>query len=91
MSLPPWHPSPNFGPRRDGLRPALIVIHYTAMDSARAALDRLCDPGAQVSAHYLVGADGAVCQMVEEAARAWHAGAGEWAGKGDINSRSIGI
>lgn len=61
------------------------------MDSARAALDRLCDPGAQVSAHYLVGADGAVCQMVEEAARAWHAGAGEWAGKGDINSRSIGI
>ena len=88
---PIWHPSPNFGDRRDGLLPTLVVIHYTAMDSAEAALTRLCDPVAEVSAHYLIGADGTVWQMVDEAARAWHAGAGDWLGQGDVNSRSIGI
>ncbi|KIC07281.1 N-acetylmuramoyl-L-alanine amidase [Leisingera sp. ANG-M1] len=86
-----WYPSPNFGPRRDGLTPSLIVLHYTAMDSAQAALERLCDPVAEVSAHYLIGADGALWQMVAEQKRAWHAGAGEWHGQSDINSRSIGI
>ncbi len=88
---PIWHPSPNFGPRRDGLTPALIVVHYTAMDSAAAALDRLCDPAPEVSAHYLIGGDGTLWQMVREEDRAWHAGAGEWNGMTDINSRSIGI
>jgi len=71
--------------------PQFIVIHYTAMASAQDALERLCDPDAEVSAHYLIGAQGDVIQMVEEAARAWHAGAGEWRGLEDINSRSIGI
>ncbi|MEX0367333.1 MAG: N-acetylmuramoyl-L-alanine amidase [Ruegeria sp.] len=88
---PVWHPSPNFGPRRDGLTPSLIVIHYTAMESAEAALERLCDPQAEVSAHYLIGMDGHLWQMVDEANRAWHAGAGSWCGVDDINSRSIGI
>lgn len=91
MALPHWHPSPNFGVRRDGLSPSLIVLHYTAMESAAAALERLCDPLAEVSAHYLIGADGQLWQMVDEAARAWHAGAGCWAGREDVNSRSIGI
>ncbi|KIN71594.1 N-acetylmuramoyl-L-alanine amidase [Sulfitobacter guttiformis] len=83
--------SPNCGPRRDGLTPTLIVIHYTAMESAQAAVERLCDPRAEVSAHYLIDAQGAVTRMVEEDQRAWHAGAGEWSGMNDINSRSIGI
>lgn len=61
------------------------------MDSAQAALERLCDPVHEVSAHYLIGADGTVWQMVREQDRAWHAGAGEWHGHSDINSRSIGI
>ncbi|MFK7753668.1 MAG: N-acetylmuramoyl-L-alanine amidase [Sedimentitalea sp.] len=91
MSNAIWHPSPNFGPRRDGLTPSLIVLHYTAMQSARAALDRLCDPAFEVSAHYLIGANGTLWQMVDETQRAWHAGAGSWRGQGDINSRSIGI
>lgn len=86
-----WHPSPNFGPRRDGLTPQLVVLHYTAMQSASAALQRLCDPAAEVSAHYLIGRCGTLWQMVPEAERAWHAGAGEWCGCDDINSRSIGI
>ena len=85
------HPSPNFGPRRDGLRPSLVVIHYTAMASAKAAMARLCDPEAEVSAHYLISGRGEVTLLVEEDQRAWHAGQGEWAGMTDINSRSIGI
>jgi N-acetylmuramoyl-L-alanine amidase len=85
------HLSPNQGPRRNGLRPSLVVIHYTAMQSATDALERLCDPAAEVSAHYLISAKGEVIQMVEEDQRAWHAGQGEWAGQDDINSRSIGI
>ena len=85
------HPSPNFGERRGRGRIELIVLHYTAMPTCVAALERLCDPDAEVSAHYLVDGDGTVLSLVNEAARAWHAGAGEWRGEGDINSRSIGI
>ncbi|WP_227270591.1 N-acetylmuramoyl-L-alanine amidase [Roseobacter weihaiensis] len=84
-------PSPNFGPRRDGLTPTIIVLHYTAMPSAEAALERLCDPAAEVSAHYLIAKSGVVTRLVAEAERAWHAGTGEWCGQHDINSRSIGI
>jgi len=84
------HPSPNFGDRRDGARIGLIVLHYTVLDAAEA-LARLCDPLAEVSAHYLIDRDGTVLALVAERARAWHAGAGFWAGAGDVNSRSIGI
>jgi N-acetylmuramoyl-L-alanine amidase len=84
-------PSPNFGPRRGGARPSLVVLHHTAMDSAEAALDRLCDPAAEVSAHWLVTEDGRVWRLVPEEERAWHAGAGSWGGTPDVNSRSIGI
>ncbi|QJF50444.1 N-acetylmuramoyl-L-alanine amidase [Roseobacter ponti] len=84
-------PSPNCGARRSGLTPHIVVLHYTAMADAAAALDRLCDPSAEVSAHYLIDRWGEVTQMVDEKDRAWHAGAGEWRGLGDINSRSVGI
>ncbi|WP_235871349.1 N-acetylmuramoyl-L-alanine amidase [Shimia sediminis] len=84
-------PSPSFGERRDGARPELIVLHYTAMESAEAALQRLCDPEVEVSAHYLIAEDGRIWQMVAEDMRAWHAGVGQWRGIEDVNSRSIGI
>ncbi|MDG3040579.1 N-acetylmuramoyl-L-alanine amidase [Roseicyclus marinus] len=83
--------SPNHGPRRDGLRPELVVIHYTAMADCEAAIRVLCAPEREVSAHYLIRRDGQVVALVDEALRAWHAGAGEWRGQGDVNSRSIGI
>lgn len=83
--------SPNFGPRRDGLTPELVVIHYTAMADCDAALRVLCSPAREVSAHYLIRRDGRVVALVDEAMRAWHAGAGQWRGRGDVNSRSIGI
>lgn len=66
------------------------------MARAEDALARLCDPDppdglGPVSAHYLIGAEGRIWQMVREADRAWHAGAGNWAGCTDVNSHSIGI
>ena len=85
------HPSPNFSDRRGVATPSLIVIHYTAMESCAAARARLCDPHAEVSAHWLISRYGATEALVDEAHRAWHAGAGEWAGGADVNSRSIGI
>jgi N-acetylmuramoyl-L-alanine amidase len=84
-------PSPNQGPRRGGVQPDLVVIHYTAMASAAAALAWLRNPAAAVSCHYLIGEDGRVWRLVSEAARAWHAGAGSWGAVEDVNSRSIGI
>ncbi|MDT8856679.1 N-acetylmuramoyl-L-alanine amidase [Paracoccaceae bacterium Fryx2] len=85
------HPSPNCGPRRGSVKPDLIVLHYTAMATAAAACDRLCDPEAQVSAHYLIAESGAVLELVPEDLRAWHAGVGAWGAVTEVNSRSIGI
>ena len=84
-------PSPNYNARRGGLAPTLVVLHYTAMDSAEAALEKLCHEGDEVSSHYLVSQEGGIFRLVDEAHRAWHAGEGRWAGRDDINSRSIGI
>jgi len=69
----------------------MLVLHYTGMQSAAAALDRLCDPAARVSAHYLVDEDGAVWRLVAEERRAWHAGISFWMGETVLNTVSIGI
>jgi N-acetylmuramoyl-L-alanine amidase len=84
------HPSPNHNERK-GKPIDSIVLHYTGMESADAALDLLCDPVHEVSSHYLVAADGQAFQLVPEERRAWHAGRGTWAGETDMNARSIGI
>jgi N-acetylmuramoyl-L-alanine amidase len=84
-------PSPNFGPRNNGIIPDAVILHYTGMASGALAEDRLSNIEAEVSAHYLVHEDGRIVQMVPEAARAWHAGASFWAGATDMNSHSIGI
>lgn len=90
------HPSPNFGPRptaqgQGGALVDLLVLHYTGMQTAQVALERMCDPEAQVSAHYMVDEDGSILQLVAEDQRAWHAGVSAWRGVTDINSRSIGV
>lgn len=82
-------PSPNFDARR--LPVSMVVLHYTGMVSAEAALARLTDASSRVSAHYLIAEDGTVLRLVDEAARAWHAGAGGWRDIDDVNSASVGI
>ena len=87
-------PSPNHGSRGEppNMRPVnMLVLHYTGMPSAAAALDRLCDPAAQVSAHYVVEEDGTLWRLVPEARRAFHAGVSCWHGAGDLNVVSIGV
>jgi N-acetylmuramoyl-L-alanine amidase len=88
---PAPHPSPNFDARPPGTSIDMLVVHYTGMVDCRAALARLCDPAARISAHYLIGEGGTIHALVGEEARAWHAGASAWRGASDVNARSIGI
>ncbi|MFN7087975.1 MAG: N-acetylmuramoyl-L-alanine amidase [Burkholderiales bacterium] len=80
-------PSPNFDQRR----PNFVVIHHTSDDAAEQALRTLTDPLRRVSAHYLIARDGRIFYLVDELARAWHAGESYWGGNRDLNSASIGI
>jgi N-acetylmuramoyl-L-alanine amidase len=83
--------SPNVDDRPAGCAIDALILHYTGMPSAAAALARLCDPAAKVSAHYLIDEDGDVVQLVPEERRAWHAGISSWAGRARLNDCSIGI
>jgi len=80
-------PSPNYDERR----PNYVILHHTSDDTAEEALRTLTDPFRRVSAHYLVARDGTIYLLVDELARAWHAGESYWGGDADINSVSIGI
>jgi N-acetylmuramoyl-L-alanine amidase len=82
-------PSPNFDER--SLPVSMLVLHYTGMADANSAIERLTDPEARVSAHYLVAEDGQIMRLVNEEKRAWHAGRSSWRGIQDVNSASIGI
>lgn len=84
-------PSPNFGARRGGREPDMLLLHYTGMSSGQGALDWLRSPQSEVSSHYVVLEDGTIHQLVCEDLRAWHAGRSFWRGETDINSCSIGI
>lgn len=84
-------PSPNQDARPEGAAIDMLVLHYTGMQSGAAALARLRDPAAQVSAHYLVEEDGAVFRLVPEGRRAWHAGVSHWRGRAGLNGCSIGV
>lgn len=84
-------PSPNHDERPAGEAVDTLVLHYTGMVSAEAALRRLTDPQARVSAHWCVGEDGTLWRLVPEARRAWHAGVSAWRGRRSVNDRSIGI
>ena len=82
-------PSPNHEERD---RPvSIVVLHYTGMEDAASAIQRLRDPEARVSCHYLIAEDGQVLRMVPEEKRAWHAGVSYWRGLHNVNGASIGI
>jgi len=83
--------SPNFDARPGAGTVDMLILHYTGMRTAKEALDRLCDPAAKVSAHYLIEEDGTAWRLVNEGRRAWHAGISSWRGRSDINGASIGI
>jgi N-acetylmuramoyl-L-alanine amidase len=82
-----WQASPNFNERR----PNFVILHHTSDDTVDQALRTLADPLRSVSAHYLIGRDGNIIQLVDERARAWHAGESRWGADTDLNSSSLGI
>ena len=82
-----WVPSPNFGERK----PNFVVLHHTSDDTVEQALRTLTSRSLEVSAHYLVGRDGKIYQLVDERARAWHAGVSKWGPDTDVNSSSLGV
>lgn len=82
-----WVASPNFDERR----PNLVIIHHTSSDALDHALRTLTSPERKVSSHYLISRDGEILQLVDERARAWHAGKSWWGGITDVNSVSLGI
>jgi N-acetylmuramoyl-L-alanine amidase len=78
------HPSVNF----DG-RIQFVVLHYTST-TLKQSLELLTH--GEVSAHYLIGdTPPTTYKLVDESARAWHAGESEWDGRTWLNSASIGI
>ncbi len=83
--------SPNHGERRGYAGPDCLILHYTGMPTGDAAIKRLLDPVAEVSAHYFIWEDGSIDQLVAESERAWHAGRARWKGESDLNSASIGV
>ncbi|MEO1151530.1 MAG: N-acetylmuramoyl-L-alanine amidase [Pseudomonadota bacterium] len=85
------HPSPNYNDRPGGVAIDMVILHYTGMRSGEAALARLCETAAQVSAHYLIDEDGTCHSLVDEEKRAWHAGVSSWKGTTNLNDQSIGI
>ena len=84
-------PSANVEPRRAGRQADMLLLHYTGMRSAAAAIDWLARPESKVSCHYVIDVDGRITQMVPEALRAWHAGVSCWQGDTDVNTMSVGI
>jgi N-acetylmuramoyl-L-alanine amidase len=83
--------SPNFNDRNSKIPVEYIVLHYTGMKTEESALTRLVNPTMNVSAHYVIGEEGNIWQLVDENDRAWHAGESIWRGIRDINSASVGI
>ena len=84
-------PSPNQDARPDGVPIDVLLLHYTGMQTAADAIDRLRDPAAKVSSHYVVTEDGRILRLVPEQRRAFHAGISCWRGNRALNDRSIGI
>lgn len=83
-------PSPNHD-ERGNMPVDMLILHYTGMKTGQDAIDRLRDPAAQVSSHYVVDEDGGIIRLVPEERRAWHAGISHWRGHSALNARSIGI
>jgi N-acetylmuramoyl-L-alanine amidase len=82
-------PSPNADTRPAGID--MLILHYTGMQTAQAAIDRLRDPQARVSSHYVIDEDGTIYRLVPESLRAYHAGLSYWRGRRALNDVSIGI
>ncbi|ALN59078.1 peptidoglycan recognition family protein [Lysobacter yananisis] len=79
-----WEPTSHHS-SRNGQDIDHIVVHYTTSRNIEGTISHFKHGSPQTSAHYLIGRDGALVQMVGDGERAWHAG------NALMNARSIGI
>lgn len=82
-----WIGTTNFNMRK----PNYVIIHHTAQGACDTTFRTFTLPRTQVSAHYVICADGTINQMLNDYLRAWHAGVSKWGNVTDMNSCSIGI
>ena len=78
-------------PKRSKKKIKFIIIHYTGMKKENAAIKKLCDEKANVSAHYFIKKNGETINLVPDLYKAWHAGKSSWKKKNNLNKSSIGI
>ncbi|MBN1937730.1 MAG: N-acetylmuramoyl-L-alanine amidase [Anaerolineae bacterium] len=83
--------SPHYNRRPAGSRIWCIVVHATANSTLEGVIKWFLNPQSFVSAHYNIGKDGRIVQMVQDELRGWHAGKSTWKGVADVNNYSIGI
>lgn len=67
-----WVRSPNFSARGGG-KISKIVLHYTTSRNIDGTISWFRNPASRVSAHYIVGREGEIVQMVRDSDKAWHA------------------
>ena len=85
----------SFGKKLDRLR--FLIMHYTAGKDFDSTVARFKDPAAKVSAHFVLGRQGQLAQMVPLDRPAWHAGSdSSWKGPDGtryehMNFYSLGI
>lgn len=85
-----WSPSPHHS-QRSAEQITAIVYHYTASGTLSGTVKWLQNPASKVSAHYVIGTDGRVVQMVALDRAAWHAGTSVLANSEGVNQFSIGF
>jgi N-acetylmuramoyl-L-alanine amidase len=91
MASVDYIPSPNQGVRPPDATVTAIVVHATVTPTREATVNWFLNQASQVSAHYVVGRDGHIVQMVDDTGRAWHAGVSELEGVKNVNNFSVGI
>lgn len=83
-----WKPANSNGyevANRPKSHPITGIVIHTMQGTYDGSTDWFQNPQARVSAHYLIGSDGRIEQMVQEKDIAYHAGSMEY------NSKTIGI
>lgn len=72
-------------------KPNFVIIHHTAQHSLAQTIRTFQLEHTKVSAHYVIGKDGRIVQMLNDYLRSWHAGRSKWGNITDMNSVSLGI
>lgn len=86
-----FFPSPNSSGSFDEGLPDTIVIHFTAGSSLASSVDVMTNSDSKVSAHFAIGRNGDIVQMLPTNKIAWHAGKSSYKGRTNLNRYSIGI